>query len=532
MNYKHFGVMLDCSSNGVLKVETVKKHIDILSKMGYNCIQLYTEDTYEIDGEPWFGYLRGRYTKEEIKEMDAYALSKGVELIPCMQTLAHLPAVKKNYAMQHLFDIDNILLCGEEKTYEFIDKCFSSLAECFISRTVNIGMDEAHNLGRGKYLSKHGYKNQFDIFTDHLTRVCSIAEKHGFKPIMWSDMFFRIGNDGAYTRKGARIPKDVQKKIPESVDLVYWEYMERESDIYDDMLVAHKETNRNVWFAGSCWSHLGFGTFNNECVLRMGKAMQSVINNNIENVIITLWGSCGMDVSYFGYLPALYAIRKIADGETDTAKIKAGFKKLFGYDYDEYCLLDLPNVVPGKKVDFWADAVPYTMFYQDLFMGYFDKDYENTVTHLPLEQYSKKTHAVKDKMGEFSYLFDLNEKLFDFMSVKTELGIKTRKAYKANDKSRVRELLADYDESVARLREYIKVRRTAWLREYKGFGMEIVDTRLGGLERRIISCKERLVSWLSGEIDRIEELEAELLPVEREAFYDLYQNVLSRGRLI
>lgn len=532
MDYRRFGVMLDCSSNGVLTVEAVKKHVDVLSKMGYNCIQLYTEDTYEIDGEPWFGYLRGRYTKAELKEIDAYAIEKGVELIPCMQTLAHLPAVKKNYAMQHLFDINAVLFCGEEKTYEFIDKCFATLAECFTSRTINIGMDEAYGLGRGKYLAKHGYREQFDIFTEHLARVCEIANKYGFKPIMWSDMFFRIGNDGKYTAHGARIPKSVQEKIPENVDLVFWEYIEPKADIYDEMLAAHKETGRNTWFAGSCWSHFGFGTFNDVCVSRMGEAMKSVRKQNIQDVFITLWGSCAMDSSYFGYLPALYAIRQMADSVTDMATIKAGFKSLFGYDYDEFCLLDLPNVVPEKEVGYWADAVPYTTFYQDLFLGYFDKDYENTVGHLPLDEYALKTNAVKGKMGEFAYLFDLNEKLLAFMDVKIELGLKTRKAYAANDKEAMRALLADYDEAVLRLREYYQARRVAWLKEYKGFGMEIMDIRLGGLERRILSCKQRLLSWLNGEISRIEELEAELLPVGRDAFYDLYPNVISRGRLI
>ena len=55
-----FGVMLDCSRGAVYKKETVEKFIDFLSAAGYNMLQLYTEDVYEVDGEPYFGYLRGR----------------------------------------------------------------------------------------------------------------------------------------------------------------------------------------------------------------------------------------------------------------------------------------------------------------------------------------------------------------------------------------------------------------------------------------------------------------------------------------
>ena len=62
-----FGVMIDCSRNAVMNVPTVKRFCDIIAKMGYNTLMLYTEDTYEVDNQPYFGYLRGRYSKEEIK---------------------------------------------------------------------------------------------------------------------------------------------------------------------------------------------------------------------------------------------------------------------------------------------------------------------------------------------------------------------------------------------------------------------------------------------------------------------------------
>ena len=67
---KRFGVMLDMSRNAVMRPEEVKKIMTILHGFGYNMLQLYTEDTYEVDGEPYFGYLRGRYSKEELTGLD------------------------------------------------------------------------------------------------------------------------------------------------------------------------------------------------------------------------------------------------------------------------------------------------------------------------------------------------------------------------------------------------------------------------------------------------------------------------------
>ena len=122
---KRFGVMLDCSRNAVMKPEQVKKFVDYISAFGYNCIQLYTEDTFEVDGEPYFGYLRGRYTKDELKNIDAYCAKKGVELIPCVQTLAHVNQIFRwnEYACT-VCDTGDILLADEARTYALIENIF------------------------------------------------------------------------------------------------------------------------------------------------------------------------------------------------------------------------------------------------------------------------------------------------------------------------------------------------------------------------------------------------------------------------
>jgi hypothetical protein len=44
-----------------------------MALMGLNMLQLYTEDTYEVEGEPLFGYLRGKYTMRELSLIDDYA---------------------------------------------------------------------------------------------------------------------------------------------------------------------------------------------------------------------------------------------------------------------------------------------------------------------------------------------------------------------------------------------------------------------------------------------------------------------------
>ncbi|MBE7036691.1 MAG: beta-N-acetylhexosaminidase, partial [Ruminococcaceae bacterium] len=66
------GIMLDVSRGAVLKLEKVKDILRRLARMGFNELMLYTEDTYEVKEYPYFGYMRGRYSEDELKEIVAY----------------------------------------------------------------------------------------------------------------------------------------------------------------------------------------------------------------------------------------------------------------------------------------------------------------------------------------------------------------------------------------------------------------------------------------------------------------------------
>ena len=47
---------------------------------------------------------------------------------------------------------------------------------------------------------------------------------------------------------------------------------------------------------------------------------------------------------------------------------------------------------------------------------------------------------------------------------------------------------------------------------YKPQGWEIQDARLGGLIQRINTCQLRLKAYLSGKLERLEEMEEDILP--------------------
>ena len=353
------GVMADCSRDAVYTVEALKKYFSLLAKMGYNTVQLYTEDTYEVDGEPYFGYLRGRYSKAELKELDATAKKNGLEY-------------------RGITDMGDILLAGEERTYELIERMFRTCAECFTSRRINIGMDEAHMVGLGAYLDKHGYKDRFGILSEHLRRVCEIADKYGFKPMMWSDMFFRLANKGEYYCTESEIPQSVIDLVPENVELIYWDYYSRDKAHYDGMIRAHKQFRNNIVFAGGAMSWIGFAPNNRFGIETCRAAVQSCMENGIEDIFITCWKDDGAECSLYGSLPALFCAAEAARGNTDEGKIKKKFRRLTGADMHTFLAMDLLNLRGGA--DGMNNPSKY-MLYSDPFLGIGGKVPGNSVCY-------------------------------------------------------------------------------------------------------------------------------------------------------
>ena len=523
--FKYFGVMLDVSRNAVITVDTMKWYLPLLKKMGYNCVFLYSEDTYAVEGEPYFGYMRGRYTEEEMREMDEFASSIGIEIIPCVQALAHV-----NCTLRWLHvnvDTDDIMLVDDDRTYELIDHMFASLSKSFKTRKIHVGMDEAYMLGRGKHLDLHGYEPISSIMKRHLDKVCEIAKKHGYEDVMiWSDMYLRAFNNGNYYLSDfVKVPKDIVEAVPENVIPVYWDYYHKDERIYDIHFDAHKQMSKNTWFGGGAWSWGGFMPHNDYGILTMQPGIRSAIKNKVKNAFITMWGDDGAECSKVAMLPSLFAISEFAKGNEDMDLIKAKFKKSFGISFDEFMLLDALNDINGTSREYNTPVNPCKyMLHSDYFNGFLDV----TVVGGEGEKYRElapKLWAVAKKTRKFGYLFRTAAALADALAVKFELGYKTRAAYQAGDKEELRRLAEnDYKEAEKLIRAYLRVFEEQWFYENKPCGFDVQDIRIGATIQRTISCRRRLLDYVNGKIDSIPELDEKLIPYRNFEKRSIYCN--------
>jgi hypothetical protein len=250
--------------------------------------------------------------------------------------------------------------------------------------------------------------------------------------------------------------------------------------------------------------------FNRFTLQSMIPALEACKKHKIRNVFITMWGDDGAECSHYSQLPSLYYLAQYAKGVTDEEKIKAGFSRLVGIDFDEFMNIDCPN-----------DVVPYEgrprnpskyMLYSDYFNGYLD----HTVSLGAGEKYKEYAHtlyATAKKSRKYGYVFDAAAKLCDVMAIKYDLGVRTRTAYKSGDKALLESLAKnEYTKLEKLIKIYAKAFEKQWLTDNKPHGFDVQDHHLGALIRRTQACRRRILDYVNGKIDRIEELEEALLP--------------------
>ena len=517
--YEDLCVMYDVARNAVFTVDMTKRVIRHLALMGYNSLQLYVEDCYEVDGYPYFGYMRGRYTKTELKQMAAYGDRFGVELVPCIQVLAHLNQAVRWSAHSEMHDCDAILLVDEPKTYELIDAMFCTLEECFTSRRVNVGMDEAWSLGFGKYFKKHGYVERWKILNSHLQKVMEISKRHGFSPMMWSDMYFSAAFDHqsyyyATTLDDPHIPQNVIDSAPDGMELIYWDYGNFYKDV-NIMAGLHKEFRNNpIWFAGGATKWVGYAPMNEFSIWCSRDQLRAIRENGIRKVMVTVWSSSGGWCANMSILPTLqmYAEDCYANN-TDETWLSQRFATCADGNFQDFMTLDCPNQVPGNPSPggWWCTPCTFLM-HQDVMLGLFDKHVVPGELPPHFEYCSTQLREAGKRNPRWSYMFDTLAALCDTLVLKSEVGANLIAAYKAGECS----VLADtadriLPEILNRLNRFINIYRTQWLTENKIFGLDVVEIRLGALKFRTETAILRLKSYLSGEVDSLPELEEERL---------------------
>ncbi len=530
-SFKSCGVMLDCSRNAVMTVENVKKYINTLASIGMNMLMLYTEDTYEIENRPLFGYQRGRYTKAEIKEIVAHGEKMGVELIPCIQTLGHMEQYLKwgrigapdhtGEKIAQMRDTGRILLADEEATYEFVDDAIKACREMFKTERIHIGMDEAGDLGMGRYFRLHGLQNRTDIMKRHLDRVVEICEKYGFKPMMWSDMFFRL-KVGTYYKYDFHFDEEFADSLP-NVGMVFWAYSQEDSEFYDGMIERHKELKNDVIFAGAINTFFGFLVTLDEYYNASRLGLKASAKHNVDMAMATLWGDNGNETCADLATPFLplyseHCYKGENCTEEDVARVSEYLTKI---KFEDAKMMSDLNFKPTPDD---MILIGRRGIYSD---PLYDLGMNESICKIILERYAP--HIAR--LEELIVKNDKNRELYRYVLLvyklavlKADLRINLRSSYQAGNRAYLEKAKTELFPTLrALMEEFRRVHKKQWMSLYKPFGFEVLSYRYGGILSRIDDAVEALDGYLSGNLDSIAELETTLCPNDEDYAAGTYE---------
>ena len=229
--FGHRGLSFDCARH-FFSHEEVKKVIEGLSLAKINVLHWHLADDqgWRIESKV-FPELHSTgteyYTQDQIRDVVAFARSRGVEMIPEIDMPGHTSAILAVYPELGCFGkkvdlprsggIFSVILCpGKEETFLFTEKLLEELVALFPGERFHIGGDEApksewkkcpHCRARMEAL---GITEPEDLQGYFAGRIVEILKKHGKTAICWNE-----------TLHSSNYPEDIQ--------IQYWMLQHRAS---------------------------------------------------------------------------------------------------------------------------------------------------------------------------------------------------------------------------------------------------------------------------------------------------------------
>ena len=511
MYIPRIGVMIDASRNSVPNPGFLRDVLDRMALMGLNCLILYMEDVYELEGEPRFGYMRGGYTREQLRQLDDYAHQYGISIVASIQVLGHLEKVLRFPEYASLQDSPSCLLAGEEKTYELIGKMLQTMGQCFRSRIVIVGMDETHGLGEGQYRQRNGLRQPLDIFLEHLQRVHALAQERGLEIALYSDMLFSYSSPRhAYLDPAGKLDPGICARIPKDASLIYWDYYSRDAALLEGMMKRHKDTG-NAIYAGPLLSVSSF-CVNYPYTMRTAEpALRAVKKYHIPMAYGCMWKDDGGECCDWTGLLGMqyYAESAYHEEPVSQEALNVRFAACTGLSAGWFTDVSFLDDVPcSNQENRWPPNVSKYLLWQDPLEGLYDGDLHG----LGLDEHYRKTaerlEEDMEKAGEEGWFLQVPLLLAKVLQLKAALGERLHLHYKNKDREALQKDAQQLEVLLDLVKDLRIAHRQQWMKTCSPFGWSRLDLRYGGLTARVETAGHRLGQYLAGSLSELPELEA------------------------
>jgi len=521
--FKSNGPFLDLARNMALTVSSLKYILRKCAAMGLNTLTLYLEDMYELPGQPYFGYMRGRYSKADFQELCRYAGQFGIELVPYVEFFGHMDKFLHYQSAAPVRGNRNTFLFGSQATYDFIEIMVRTLRECFTGNRICVGGDEVFEGNKGAYETLHGQRDLEDVFFEHANAVYDIVVKYGFQPFLSNDMYFYFRNNQIMPPSyfpcvdTVEFEDGIKDKVPEAMGKIFWDYIDEDEEKMVRMMALSKKQGGPIMWLGSVRMWQSLCLQYTPTITNILTGIRACKRTGIDTMAFCTFEDTGA-VSHFLALPAFLACAQMDyTGVYDESVMGTLIKFLFGADYEDFLRMEQADFIHQNGHTEFASL--YLLF-NDPLIGLLDKEIEGmdlkSYYRRLLEDYSDR--GTGDAPIQLS--FDHYKCMVSILELKADYGLRLKAAYDARNREALSRLADEALEIKQRYERLMEINRDLFTDYYKGFGSEKFDMRYGTMAARFDTVRYRIQKYLRGDISSIDELEEEKLRYDHFRFED------------
>lgn len=517
-HFESCGLQFDLSqTNQVLKLGQMHELMCRMALMGFDLLVLYMEDTFEVPGEPYFGYMRSRYTQQELRAIGKLGRQYGIEVAAMVEGLAHLYNVLRWPPYGEMQENASTVLVGEPRTYEYLNNVLDAATKPFDSKRAFIALDEAFELGRGESLNRTGvYRPSFDILKEHMDKLVDMCRERGLEFVTYGDMFMMANNPtGSVFDRLYNTDKPIAPEIVAAanfpVNYCMWDYSHLEEATYENLFKRYREFGKCDYFLTGIWNWLGFGVDYDKTFATVIPGMRAAKKCNIKHAMVASWGNdTGSDNFWQDLLLGLQLFAEYCYGdEPDNAQLAERFMACTGCEMEDFLQL--------SYVDHLYDEAPrpgpgYTNFsrsllWQDMLFGRYDYHIHDDSLTAHFTKAAAALEKATTRNGAYGKYFETRALCARAMAIKATMGWRIAEAYKQGDLAALQTVVERELPELARtVKELYVCHRDLWYNDYKPLGWEAEDLRYGALMTRIETVTHRLGQYLRGEITELPEL--------------------------
>lgn len=234
----------DLSRGPVPTLEFQKHIIRTIAAFKMNAYSPYFEHTLAYNSDPLVGPPGGAMTRDQVKELVAYAKPFHIEIIPEQEAFGHLHHALKYEIYSTVAETPHghVLAPGQPESMNIIKRWFSEIDSLFPSQFVHLGADETFELGKGQTkeaVAKEGMGPTYLKFLGDIERnLRAQGSKKTF--LFWADI-------------AEKEPKLVGL-LPQDMIAVAWNYWSTSG--FERSLTPFSGTGMQTWVAPgvSNWS--------------------------------------------------------------------------------------------------------------------------------------------------------------------------------------------------------------------------------------------------------------------------------------